>query len=310
MKQYFLFVVLVLCIQSIYCQTSDRVIKIPVIIHVLYADSSTDNGINATSIKDGNNSQYLTTLKINAELQDLSRDFMLENTDTPEILSSFKKIIGNPKIEFFLADTILQKNGEKGIVRIRTTENIYDLPRKSPLVNTDQYLNVYIGNIKNSGGQYTDGYVYSSGNLSVCDPWNCKYDAVFLRYKWVGLGYRLLTHEAGHWVGLWHTFQSGCSGKGDYISDTPFQNGATDGACTRCPPHVSDKGCVETANYNNYMDYSGCRKMFTLEQAKTIRTVIATYRKYIWGTDAILITEKQQKRKVTGKMVEIPRIIK
>lgn len=171
---------------------------------------------------------------------------MLLNTDTNRVIDSFKRIIGNPNVEFYLADTLLQQGGEKGIIRLRTSNNIYKLWKESPIINSRRFLNVYIGNIKNNKGKYTNGIVNSTASLKVCNPWHwANSDAIYLRYKWVGLGSRLLTHEAGHWLGLWHTFKYGCENESDRIKDTPKQ--AKETTSNTCPPKVTTDTCENVA---------------------------------------------------------------
>jgi hypothetical protein len=66
------------------------------------------------------------------------------------------------------------------------------------------------------------------------------------------------THEVGHWVGLFHTFQNGCTAPGDLVKDTPrvaqpnFGKPAP-GSVDSC---ASDPGQPARADLtNNFMDY-------------------------------------------------------
>ena len=85
-----------------------------------------------------------------------------------------------------------------------------------------------------------------------------------------------LTHEAGHWFNLEHTFFGGCSKTGDFVDDTPPQKTPSSG----CP--VGKDTCRAPGDdpIHNYMDYSfdTCYTGFTDGQTQRMRDAWLFYR--------------------------------
>jgi len=76
------------------------------------------------------------------------------------------------------------------------------------------------------------------------------------------------THEIGHWLGLFHTFQNGCTRPGDSVKDTPYQlDGANVFECDESLDTCKQPGMDPVHNFMSYGD-DPCLDQFTRGQNK------------------------------------------
>lgn len=257
-----------------YKASSDTNRIIPVVVHVIH-----NGGI-----------ENISDAQIESQIQILNEDYgKLAGTNGD----------GNgvdTKIRFCLAKVDPYGNCTNGIVRINsslTNHQSYQraLLKELSFWDNERYLNIYV--VKTINGN-VGGYSSFPGGPP-------EEDGFVVRHNLFGnigtasssLG-RTATHELGHWLGLYHTFNNGCGtdvcNDGDYVCDTPPQSGpsyncSTLNTCSNDNPDLNDQK-------ENYMNYTpdACKSMFTDGQRLRIKAALDTIRTQIWQYSNLVST--------------------
>jgi len=264
---------------------NDTVYRIPVVFHIVWKSAS----------------QNIPDSLIFSQMTVLNECFRHIHKDTGKVRAIFKPVVGDARMEFYLATKDPKGKPTNGIDRFKSTVNDFGDSRglgeavKSSFDggvdawNSDNYLNIWVCNFTYSGTSLITAYAYPPTNSQF---WNAgsfvssDLQGVVINYNFVGknspypqdaqsLRERTLVHEVGHFLGLRHIWADKnriCTGEDDGLKDTPLCN-AANRVCgvnrNSCNEGITDKPDMT----ENYMDYAAfpCTVMFTKQQTQLMR---------------------------------------
>ncbi len=220
--------------------------RIPVVVHILFAQDA----------------QNITDEQVASQIEVLNEDYSASNADIGTVPAPFGNLVGNPSLEFFLAQQDPTGAPTTGITRTTTTRTGFGVDDsmksdgtggKSPW-DTKRYLNLWVcalgggvlGYAQFPGGDpNTDGVVIATSAFGRRGSARAPFD----------LG-RTATHEIGHYLNLSHIWGEArvptCEDS-DFVDDTPNQFGPNSGK-----PTFPKESCGNTPHgdmFMNYMDY-------------------------------------------------------
>ena len=223
--------------------------------------------------------ENLSDAEIHDAIRVMNDDYARRSYDTGRVSTPFRAIMGTTNFEFRLAQIDPSGNCTNGITRHVTALTTSGNDQLKAMVswNTRNYLNIWVARRVVTSTGTVGGYAYYPGTAP-----NAAYDGIIAAYNQVGsltspgcnLCARTLSHEAGHYFNLAHTWgnsntpgvSTNC-GIDDGVADTPNTQGAAGQTC-----NLNQNTCGFLDNVENYMDYASCGRMFTQGQSLRMRT--------------------------------------
>jgi hypothetical protein len=209
----------------------------------------------------------VTSAQIQAQIAELNQDYAGQDQDGHSGSTSDSTAAANTGARFYLAGTDAFYNDQW---------------------HRDRQSTTYRAQTRQGGKKSLNIWLVDFGYLGIATfPWdyarNPSIDGI--RVQWDSLpggdiaNYnqgKTASHEAGHWLGLYHTFQGGCTSTNDEVADTPAQQSASAG----CPEGRDSCSLPGFDPIHNYMDYSydQCYDEFTPGQSSRIHDNWVAYR--------------------------------
>ena len=270
-------------------QADSTVYRIPVVVHIVHSNTSGQIG--------GQNNGNISDDQILSQIQVLNEDYRRKAGTNGANTSPIGADAG---IEFYLATVDPTGQPTNGITRNYYADQSsfdvlsYDddlLLSKIAYWPSDRYLNVWVTTVTANNLGFTPQYptITATDTLQGLPRDTDKLtDGVIVDYRAFGrqtvtnyyksyaLG-RTITHEIGHWLGLFHPdgpFDDPCGD--DHVIDTPPTDDLNQtSSCSDIYSNCSGKRTRELIE--NYMMYSpdACMNMFTAGQVARMRAVLA-----------------------------------
>jgi gliding motility-associated-like protein len=251
-------------------QRTTAVVTLPVVVHIIH----------------NNGSENISDAQVFQGIQHLNEAFANSGYYDPSDGV-------NTQIQFCIAQRDPSNNATNGITRDVSTYtnmggsayysddlNVKDINRWNPLC----YINIWL--VKSIPGSVV-GYAYlpSAHGSNV--------DGIIIEAGYFGSSYPndvVVAHEMGHYLGLYHTFEGGCTNNdctsdGDKVCDTPPDQSTAGISCTStansCTTDILSGFATDQNDLTqDYMDYGNfnCMKVFTQGQADRMNWFIQNVR--------------------------------